>query len=551
MILLTLLYLCISSETHTLAIPTGHLTLSPAVHDFQSILRRENALSNTRTIWNIVCSCFSTLFACAWIAVHPNIPAPGDSPWKIFRRRMMIMTFVLLAPELVIIWAARQHRDAKVLAEEFKIKGRPGWTKTHAFFLIMGGFTLHAKGRPIRVLEWKDLEALARAGRVDWPNITEEEIKDRSKSDYLSKGIVVLQTTWFIVQFFARAASKLTITELEVVTFAFSTLIGVIYYLWWDKPLDVRCSVPVHLMELNIAQATSNNIRAEGFSPKYFCSYCSLPLGVSPTIMEGEDPADEDEVGTGNRCVPYPPELPSSPPHVQDNRFNSIPTTIKDSPVPSPQADLPRRSPSSVSWMKRLHLLIQTSCRKRGTLAGLIYVFVILPTNSLLITQFHAMMDECIVETDTQESNNHPIDTLLHNGPLRVPTFYSYTGHSMDRFSFGVCVSVSFGAMHCIAWYYEFSSSPERWGWRLSSIIVSVVPLMLLSVFTVIWRMGITTRLSTRTRGSALFHIFHVGFVWPYITSRIVLLLFPLIALRALPPGAHAELDWASIIPHI
>ena len=129
------------------------------------------------------------------------------------------------------MWAARQHRDAKVLAEEFQIKGRPGWTKPHAFFLIMGGFTLYKRGKPLRVLEWRDLQVLAGAGRIAWPDITEKEIKDRSKGDYLSKGIVVLQTTWFIVQFIARAASKLTITELEVVTLAFSTPIGITYYL--------------------------------------------------------------------------------------------------------------------------------------------------------------------------------------------------------------------------------------------------------------------------------------------------------------------------------
>ena len=157
-------------------------------------------------------------------------------------------------------------------------------------------------------------------------------------------------------------------------------------------------------------------------------------------------------------------------------------------------------------------------------------------------------MDECILETNTQEPNDHPIDTLLRNGPLSVPTFYSYAGHSIDRFAFGIGV---FGPMHCIAWHYDFPSSPERWGWRISSIIISVLPLMLLSVFTVLWKMGITSRLSTRTHGSAVFHILHVCFAWPYISSRILLLLFPLIALRALPSGAYAELDWATIIPHI
>ena len=520
MILLTLLHLYLS-RTHTLALPTAHSPLSPVIHDSQSILRRESASPNTRTLWNIVFSCFSTLFACAWIAVHPNIPAPGDSHWIIFRRRMMIMIFVLLAPEMVIIWAARQHHDAKILARKFQVEGRTGWTKTHAFFLIMGGFTLHAKGRPIRVLEWEDLIALAKARRVDWPKITKEEIKDRSKGDYLSKGIVFLQTTWFTIQFFARAASKLTITELEVVTFAFSTLIGLIYYLWWDKPLDVRCSVPVYLVELNNEQASSDNTMVKDFSPN-FCSRC---------------------------C---PSKLPSFPSHVQDDHFNSIPTTLKDPPSPPPGTDLPQKSPSSVSWMKRLHLSIQTSCRKRGTVPGLIYVFVVLPTNNLLISQIHAMMDECIVEANTQEPNDQPIiDKLLHNGPLRVPTFYSYTGHSMDRLSLGVFVSILFGAMHCIAWYYEFPSSLERWWWRISSITVSVIPLFILLVFTVLWKMGVSSRLSTRTHGSVIFHILHVSFVLPYIISRFVLLIFPLIALRALPSGAYAELNWATIIPHI
>ena len=299
MVLLTLLYLCLSSRTPTLTLPTGHPPLSPVVHHFQSILRRETTPSDTRTIWNIICSCFSMLFACAWIAVHPNIPAPGDSRWKILRRRIMIMTYVLLAPEMAIIWAARQHCNANILVEKFQFEGCQGWTKTHAFFLIMSGFTLHTKGRPIRVLEWEDLKELVRAGR---PNITEQEIKDRSKGDYLSKGIVVLQTTWFTVQFFARAASKLTITELEVVTFTFSTLIGVIYYLWWDKPLDVRCSVPVHLVELNMEQTTSDSNTDENFSPTDFCFCCLLPLDISPTLGEGESAAEGEEVVTDACC---------------------------------------------------------------------------------------------------------------------------------------------------------------------------------------------------------------------------------------------------------
>ena len=120
--------------------------------------------------------------------------------------------------------------------------------QAHTFFLLMGGFTLHEEGKPVRVLEAKSLEELSEAGKIEWPMIAKEEIADRSKGNYLSKTIVFFQTTWFIIQCIAWGVYGLPVTELEVVTIAFASLTGVIYYLWWDKPLDVCCSIPVHLL---------------------------------------------------------------------------------------------------------------------------------------------------------------------------------------------------------------------------------------------------------------------------------------------------------------
>jgi hypothetical protein len=157
------------------------------------------------------------------------------------------MGYILLVPEFVILWAGRQHFAARNFAR--KHQNDTGWTRAHAFFLIMGGFTLYERGKPVRVLEARELEELSEVGKIEWPTITEEEIADRSKGDYLSKTTVLFQTTWFIGQCIARGAYKLAVTELEVVTLAFAILTGVIYYFWWDKPLDVRCSIPVKLLE--------------------------------------------------------------------------------------------------------------------------------------------------------------------------------------------------------------------------------------------------------------------------------------------------------------
>lgn len=73
-----------------------------------------------RSVWGIVWSCVATLIACTWVAVHPNIPAGDDSEWRIFGRRLAIMGYLLFAPEVVIMWAARQHFAAKDIEKQYQ-----------------------------------------------------------------------------------------------------------------------------------------------------------------------------------------------------------------------------------------------------------------------------------------------------------------------------------------------------------------------------------------------------------------------------------------------
>ncbi|KAF9556557.1 hypothetical protein CPC08DRAFT_711153 [Agrocybe pediades] len=201
---------------------------------------------NDRSLLPIVSGCFATIFACTWISVHSNIPAPGEKAIPVLLRRLAVMANLLIAPEFVLLWAGRQYLGSLEISKRHK--GR-GWTKTHAYFAIMGGFALHSDGKQVRTLQISDLEKLEAEGKVDWPDVTAEEIKDKSKGDYFSKAIVVLQTCWFIAQCIARGAEKLVVTELEVVTLAFSFLTMIIYFLWWNKPLDVGVAVPVLLKD--------------------------------------------------------------------------------------------------------------------------------------------------------------------------------------------------------------------------------------------------------------------------------------------------------------
>ncbi len=75
--------------------------------------RADIIVFGTRSKSDIVTSCLATIFACTWTAMHPNIPSPADSPWNIFKRRLVTTIYALLAPEFITVWAIRQHVGAK------------------------------------------------------------------------------------------------------------------------------------------------------------------------------------------------------------------------------------------------------------------------------------------------------------------------------------------------------------------------------------------------------------------------------------------------------
>src|SRR6266498_1413257 len=90
------------------------------------------------------------------------------------------------------------------------------------------------------ILTFEHLKELLEDRNYEFPAITVEEIRDRSKGDALSKFILMLQTTWFILQCIARGQQRLAMTELELITLALASLNAITYTFWWHKPLGVQ-----------------------------------------------------------------------------------------------------------------------------------------------------------------------------------------------------------------------------------------------------------------------------------------------------------------------
>ena len=77
-------------------------------------------LADQRSIWDILWSCLATISACSWVSVHPNIPGPNESRWRIFVRRLELMFWTIVGPEMIIAWAFRQWLGARHLEKLYK-----------------------------------------------------------------------------------------------------------------------------------------------------------------------------------------------------------------------------------------------------------------------------------------------------------------------------------------------------------------------------------------------------------------------------------------------
>ena len=108
-------------------------------------------------------------------------------------------------------------------------------------------FVLHEDDVPLHPLSSHDLFNNPAIG-IDFSSFTvptEVEIQDRGKSDWFTKSLVLLQTSWFVMQCIARAIEHLPVTHLEIVTLAYAAMNFVIYIFWWNKPLNVNRPVRV------------------------------------------------------------------------------------------------------------------------------------------------------------------------------------------------------------------------------------------------------------------------------------------------------------------
>ncbi|KAJ3572089.1 hypothetical protein NP233_g3323 [Leucocoprinus birnbaumii] len=518
-----------------------------------------------RTTSEIIWSCIGTIFACTWVAIHPNLPGPYDSGLQLLKRRITIAIVAIMGPEFIVFFASRQWESAKKIKREFNEKfnsgvdpvtslgatmrswlvGPPvdevksGWTMTHAFFVQMGGFMACRKGRPVQVLTFDRLLQAIEKGEIDVPHIPEEDILDKSKGDGLSKLIIVLQTSWFVAQCIARWASHLPLAELEVLTLAFAVLNAYVYALWWSKPQGVAVPIKLELKTPHDSSPFKEENSTDAtlpFSPSDHSSSIPLHQIHDRHISYSSEPRDES-LPLSTTSVKYATDTEDVPLSLSFDHPNQDSSTGAGEGFEKESAHWMRHKITELD-----HSPFENACTFIAYLPFLILLLIQYPFRVLWKTWTNLDSKEL-----TRSSR-----TKFKVGQLRVPMFYagrgvvddSDGGNNATLGLSGLFIPVIFGGIHLTLWSSSFPTPREQLLWRVAALYVTVEPIGFLA-----------SGLIGQCLGGGFFAtiIFMIAgiSVIGYAIARCILIFVSLYTLSRLSESVYQNVEWTTFIPHL
>lgn len=264
--MLTLLLSFISFAAQSLAQQSASTTLEGWQFD-----------DDSRSSWDILWTCLSTIFACTWAALHLHVPERTFTKQGKARVRVFAWFGALLAPELMIIYAAVDFHYARVIVKRcndaFAAKKTQGskdagqqkeqvhasedevhenadrrpWSMIQGFCIQMDGLQLRTRDDWEYTVSSKNVAPLIEAGVIRPGDLDEETIEDRAKADAAAKLFAVLQSSWVLVNILSRAAYHLPISPIEIATVAYVICAAFSYGLWWYMPRGMQTRITIFL----------------------------------------------------------------------------------------------------------------------------------------------------------------------------------------------------------------------------------------------------------------------------------------------------------------
>ncbi|KAL6792768.1 hypothetical protein J3E68DRAFT_451181 [Trichoderma sp. SZMC 28012] len=330
------------------------------------------------------------------------------------------------------------------------------------------------------------------------PDIKEEAIDDKSKSDGLVKIIAVLQVLWLVVQLVVRTIDNLHFTQLEITTVAFAATAVIIYSIDFIKPKDVN--IPFYIDVKKVVDFDDFFAIAEAAPFAYMQGKrYYMPTSTLHDIIDYSDRNMISETGMLKTKIPKTANPGSR---------NTDNASLQDSSQGSVVVNNAQGSYTCYKNPNNKNCQICYQWRK-------------------FTSNKRSKKNRC--------SWSNP---------------YKLSPSAADIFSLmiGFASATSFGGVHLFAWNSDFPTDIERLLWRISALMTIVLPYIYIA--THIPYIGSTVA-DIRQAKKTLMNIFLGCIAICYIPCRLFLVTESFRALYYLPSEAFKATPAVMSIPHL
>ena len=347
------------------------------------------------------------------------------------------------------------------------------------------------------VLQSWDFRKLLEGHKIDFPSTSEAEIDDRSKGDALSKGIALLQITWFIIQLIARRVQGLTITELELTTAVLAGLNSVMYVFWWNKPLDVRCPIiirtkavermlaerPVEEHEWKFVLSSARSLCQTVWalvdllfhSLLTFLAWCLCAIRRSSTKLIYDSTPDPEQLNNGSSSDA---SIGKNKTSELGRRDNNVGASVEEkekitraasepSPVAEPMSN--NENNTGVKLYNRMkevtRAVLAFAKNATGKLILIPRIIMFMPFDEILHPASAAFLIEEYKDSREKIHNKSSLKLLFNEWDIdwiMSMIFFCDDTDAKPLLYFSAVAGAAFGSIHCAAWNFDFPSHFER-----------------------------------------------------------------------------------------
>jgi hypothetical protein len=299
------------------------------------------------------------------------------------------------------------------------------------------------------------------------PDISEKNIKDKSKGGSFTKFVACTQAAWFCATCVTRLAQQLPISQLELNTFAHALCTVIIYWLWWRKPLDVE--TPLLITDERIQPLLAYMWMSSKTSALEQPS--RLEMG-SITYTIGESPEFE-----AIKLQPHGEPASNTSGH-QDftrNRDRTQPK-VRVTPTESLEGTDFYVNYDSTRWVvqRHEHTMISSYTITRTTTGREPAYFDLAPADVRRWNLARQAMDKYGLEKPGDDLRLLTVELVpeVDDGWTSIFRIRGQDGNSWATTGF-LILAVVYGGLHGIAWDTKFPSDLQRTLWRAATITIA------------------------------------------------------------------------------